>query len=201
VRRTSSCPGATATRCQTAVAARACLPNASAWHARAGRALPRRARNARYRLVESHVSASTSHPVFPAGGCMTCVGRSRQGCSASACASKPRGGAESSKWKPSWRSRDLSKARLGRGETRRTRRTFSPRRKAGCLQERCCHSAERAQARCSQGRSMPGRAAFGHFSFARSRTRSRPIVPSDQALTAPAALPTGLSSRTRKRLR
>jgi hypothetical protein len=158
VRRTSSCPGATATRCQTAVAARAWLPNASAWHARAGRALPRRARNARYRLVESHVSASTSHPVFPAGGCMTCVGRSRQGCSASACASKPRGGAESSKWKPSWRSRDLSKARLGRGETRRTRRTFSPRRKAGCLQERCCHSAERAQARYS-GKYGPDREA------------------------------------------
>jgi hypothetical protein len=132
VRRTSSCPGATATRCQTAVAARAWLPNASAWHARAGRALPRRARNARYRLVESHVSASTSHPVFPAGGCMTCVGRSRQGCSASACASKPRGGAESSKWKPSWRSRDLSKARLGRGETRRTRRMVcAPSRRGG----------------------------------------------------------------------
>jgi hypothetical protein len=90
--------------------------------------------------------------------CMTCVGRSRQGCSASACASKPRGGAESSKWKPSWRSRDLSKARLGRGETRRTRRTFSPRRKAGCLQERCCHSAERAQARYS-GKYGPDREA------------------------------------------
>ena len=31
---------------------------------------------------------STPHPVFPAGGCMTCAGRSRQGCSASECASK-----------------------------------------------------------------------------------------------------------------
>ena len=31
-------------------------------------------------------------------------------------------------------------------------RTFSPRREAGRLQERCCHSAEQAQARCNQGR-------------------------------------------------
>jgi len=31
---------------------------------------------------------STPHLVFPAGGCMTCAGPSRQGCSASACALK-----------------------------------------------------------------------------------------------------------------
>jgi len=35
---------------------------------------------------QSH--CSTARPVFPAGGCMTCVERWRQGCSASACASK-----------------------------------------------------------------------------------------------------------------
>ena len=33
--------------------------------------------------------------------------------------------------------------------------TFSPQRKEGCLQERCCHSAERVQARCSRGWSPP----------------------------------------------
>jgi hypothetical protein len=33
-------------------------------------------------------SASTPHPVFPAGGCTTCAGPSPQGCSASARASK-----------------------------------------------------------------------------------------------------------------
>jgi len=31
---------------------------------------------------------STPHRVFPAGGCMTCGGHLRQGCSASACASR-----------------------------------------------------------------------------------------------------------------
>jgi hypothetical protein len=38
-------------------------------------------------------------------------------------------------------------------------RTFSLRQKAGCLQERCCHLAERAKARCRQGSPVPGRAA------------------------------------------
>ena len=33
--------------------------------------------------------------------------------------------------------------------------TFSLRRKAGCLQERCCRLAERAQARCSRGGYCP----------------------------------------------
>ena len=65
-------------------------------------------------------SALTPHPVFPAGGYI-CAGRLRQGCSASACALKsPR------RWRKSrWRSWDLSKARLGRGETRCTTVQFS----------------------------------------------------------------------------
>jgi hypothetical protein len=39
--------------------------------------------------------------------------------------------------------------------------TFSPPRKAGCLQERCCHSAERAQARCSRRQYTPLQTAGG----------------------------------------
>ena len=44
-------------------------------------------------------------------------------------------------------------------------RTFSPRRKAGRLQERCCHSAEWGQARCSRKQYTPDK-CFG-FDFQR----------------------------------
>ena len=51
--------------------------------------------------------------------------------------------------------------------------TFSPPRKAGCLQERCCHSAERAQARCSRRQYTPLQTAGGN-SWRNWRARDRP---------------------------
>jgi len=43
-------------------------------------------RGAQFRVIDP--PRTTPHPVFPAGGCMTCAGRSRQGCSVSASVSK-----------------------------------------------------------------------------------------------------------------
>jgi hypothetical protein len=65
VRQARGCPGR----------ARAC---------EAGTRLPRRARNALLAAGRKLNQRSTPHRVFPGGGCMTCAGRLRPGCSASA---------------------------------------------------------------------------------------------------------------------
>ena len=70
---------------------------AQARNARAGSNGPQRARprSGRAPVREAGTERGTpfsgwskTHPVFPAGGCITCAAPSRQGCSASACASK-----------------------------------------------------------------------------------------------------------------
>jgi len=114
---------------------------------------------------------STPHRVFPGGGCMTCAGRLRQGCSASACASKSRGGVEPSERKPSRRSRDLSKARLGRGETRSTRRMV------------CAPSCRGGrQVACRKGVAIPIRRDLAEGTIRRSK---RPGATSSGATGAP----------------
>ena len=88
-----------------------------------------------------------------------------------------RGGVEPSERKPRWRGRDLSKARLGRGETHRTRRMVCAPSRSGGRQADCSKGVAIQPSGLRRDVAVPSWASgFGHLSFARSRTRSRPIV-------------------------